>query len=286
MRISAPAKINLNLRIHGKRDDGFHEIETLMLPVDLADEMEIERVESGIHLTCDDPSLLCGPGNLVHDAATAFFRATGSVGGVRIHLTKRIPSGAGLGGGSSDAAATLLALNALFSAGMDASRLEALAASLGSDVPWFVQARPAVCRGRGEVIESVEPPPPAQFLLLKPPFGIPTPWAYGAWSGGGPWPTAVVAAHRHGGHAIFNDFEEPVFRKYPLLGILKAWLAAAPGVLASGMSGSGSTLFALLSNEAEPCALAEEVRSFGGETLGVWHVQSPPDPAASRPGAF
>jgi 4-diphosphocytidyl-2-C-methyl-D-erythritol kinase len=283
MRIFAPAKMNLNLRILGRRDDGYHEIETLMLPVSLADELVIDRTESGVCLTCDEPSLPTGPANLVCAAAAAFFRESGVKAGVRIHLTKRIPCGAGLGGGSSDAAATLLGLDSLFETSLGTRKLEVLAASLGSDVPWFIRACPAMCRGRGEIIQPIDPLPAVRFLLLKPPFGISTPWAYGAWSKGEPWPPARIAPSPLGRHRIFNDFEEPVFQKYPILSALKDWLHAAPGVLAAGMSGSGSTLFALLDEEADAGTLTHDARAFGGNTLAVWHVRVLADGTSPSP---
>src|SRR5881394_2235190 len=130
----SPCKVNLLLNILGKRADGFHELETVMHPVNVFDELSFARVTRGFHLTCSDPSLPTGAENLVHRAAMLFFQKTEIRDGVRIHLEKKIPLAAGLGGGSGNAATTLLGLNELFGHPLDAATLQQLAADLGSDV--------------------------------------------------------------------------------------------------------------------------------------------------------
>ena len=173
MKWLAPAKINLSLRVLGRRMDGFHEIETLMVPITLADEIEV--VPSGgipgdIELSCSDPTLPVGEGNLAFRAAQHLQAQIGApTRAVRIILDKRIPHGAGLGGGSSDAATVLLALNELWSAGLDTMQLAGLAAELGSDVPFFIYRSAALCRGRGERVEPISFGEPLPLLLLKPP---------------------------------------------------------------------------------------------------------------------
>ena len=266
MKLAAPAKVNLHLRILGRRPDGFHDIETLMAPLELADEVEVELAD-GIHVTCDDPSLPSGGDNLAGRAAMAFFAATGG-GGARIHIRKRIPSGAGLGGGSSDAVAVLLALAQLTGAGLGESKLLELASSLGSDCPWFVIGKPAICSGRGELVGPEVKIPEIPILLLKPPFGIPTPWAYSRWS---EFSTTGLRADPEvqdlGWIKIFNSFEGPVFEKFVLLPVMKAWLRERPGVLAAGMSGSGSTIFAVLEDSARAPEISAEARRMFGNTL-------------------
>ena len=169
MQLSAPAKINLSFQIKGRRPDGFHEIETLMAPVSLADRITIERAgeQDGIRFTCDNPSLPADDDNLVVRAAKLFRRRTNVTTGITIALEKKIPHGAGLGGGSSDAAGTLLGLNELFAANLPEDELLKLAAELGSDVPFFVVRSPAVCRGRGEIVTPVGASmPPVAFSSL------------------------------------------------------------------------------------------------------------------------
>ena len=170
MQLFAPAKINLSFKILRRRDDGFHKIDTVMAPISLADELTIEPNErgDGLVFTSDDPTLPSGEGNLVVRATRSFFGEINQEPQVRIALKKNIPHGAGLGGGSSDAASTLLALNELYRQTLPRARLTNLAAALGSDVPFFLAGGAARCRGRGEIVEPVGPLPSLSLLLLKP----------------------------------------------------------------------------------------------------------------------
>lgn len=267
MTIDAPAKVNLALRVLGRRPDGFHDIETLMAPLDLADHLKVDMKDTpGLDFSCSDAALPTDGSNLVCRAVTAFAAASGRNFGVRIHLEKRIPHGAGLGGGSSDAAAVLKALNELLGAGLSIQELENLAASIGSDVPFFIRCVPAVCRGRGECIEPVEGVPSAEILLVKPPFPVSTAWAYGAWAAA-PKPRATFHPML-GSITMVNDLEAPVFSKHLQLPVLKRWLTAQTGVRAAMMSGSGSTVFAVLDEASED--LATRVGEEFGGTFGVW----------------
>ena len=176
MQVLAPAKINLSLRVLGRRSDGFHEIETLIAPISLSDEIKIER-RSGKHkiaFRCDDPSVPKGEDNIVVRAAKVFFEETKITNGVSIALKKTIPHGAGLGGGSSDAASTLLALNELFETNLPREALGRMAAMIGSDVPFFIFQSAAVCKGRGELVSPTRLRKQLSLLLLKPEFGVPT----------------------------------------------------------------------------------------------------------------
>jgi 4-diphosphocytidyl-2-C-methyl-D-erythritol kinase len=177
----APAKVNLSLRVLRRRDDGFHEIETLMAPISIFDTIDIERTEGGgIQFTCSDPALPAGPENLAVRAVEHFCGSFGFLPNVRMHLKKEIPHGAGLGGGSSDAATVLLALDRLFQAELPRDEISRLAAEIGSDVPFFIAQSAAMCRGRGELVED-RALPSLPLLLVKAPFGVPTPWAYKQW---------------------------------------------------------------------------------------------------------
>ena len=174
-------KIRLLLNILGRRADGFHELETIMQPVNLCDRLSFKREGSAIQLTCSEPTLPTDSGNLVHRAAATFLQQAGIQDGVRIPLEKKIPMAAGLGGGSGNAATTLLALNEMFGSPLTPSQLDAIAASLGSDIPFFLQDKPALAIGRGEKVTSLAAFPAlrgAAFLLIHPGFGISTPWAY------------------------------------------------------------------------------------------------------------
>ncbi|HUB87600.1 MAG TPA: 4-(cytidine 5'-diphospho)-2-C-methyl-D-erythritol kinase, partial [Verrucomicrobiae bacterium] len=181
MEKKSPCKVNLSLNILGKRPDGFHELETVMQPVNLCDELVFERGGDEIQLSCSDKKLPADSRNLIFRAAENFRVAAKVSGGVKIHLEKKIPLAAGLGGGSGNAATTLLALNELFERPLPLEKLYELAAALGSDVPFFLQDKPALATGRGEKIQPLEKFPALDgkaFLLIHPGFGISTPWAY------------------------------------------------------------------------------------------------------------
>ena len=174
-------KINLLLNVVGQRDDDFHELEMLMLPVPFFDRIDFELAGGSIELTCNRPGIPTDSGNLARRAAESFAAKAGVAGGVRIHLGKSIPAEGGLGGGSGNAAATLLALNELHGQPLGQATLQDLAAGLGSDVPFFLQNQAAVARGRGEIIEpvaSLTALDGKSLLLVRPGFGVPTPWAY------------------------------------------------------------------------------------------------------------
>ena len=268
MNVRAPAKVNLQLRILGRRADGFHEIETIIVPVSLSDEISVEIFPGDtITLTCDDPALSVDRSNLAAVAADEFQKETGLRFAATIHLRKRIPIAGGLGGGSSDAAAVLSTLDQLLETKLGTENLQKIAAKIGSDVPFFVSPRPATCRGRGEIIEPFKVPESLNILLIKPPFGVETAWAYRAWAAARPAPGGLEAEQDLGWIKIFNALERPVFEKFILLPAMKHWLLRQPEVRAAGMSGSGSTFFALLREAASGGLLEQRVKAMFGETL-------------------
>ena len=264
MKQVAPAKINLYLHIRGRRPDGFHELETLMAPITLADVLDLELIASGIQFTCSEPTLADAHDNLATRAARLFLEESGVKQGVKIHLQKNIPVGAGLGGGSSDAAAVLLALRELTGFTCADAKLAELAGRLGSDVPFFIYGRPAICRGRGEIIEPVALPGGIQGLLVHPGFGVSTPWAYKTYAQN-PRPGATGTVL--GNFALRNDLEPPAFSKYPWLPMVKKWFLAQPEVQGALMSGSGSAVFALTSSEEEAHHLQRQFQANFGEGI-------------------
>jgi 4-diphosphocytidyl-2-C-methyl-D-erythritol kinase len=281
LELRSPCKVNLLLNILGRRDDGFHEVETVLQPVALFDELTLETAGGELALTCSDPTLPVDAGNLVVRAAQAFLAASGVQAGLRIHLEKRVPRAAGLGGGSANAATTLRGLNQLFGAPLGAARLQALAAQLGSDVPFFLQDRPALATGRGEHIQPLEPFPALRgvwVLLIHPGFGIATAWAYrelskfpSALRGQPGRAAALVKTLRQGdlpaaAAQFYNALEAPAFHKYPVLELWQEFLAAH-GARASRMSGSGSTVFALVPGETAGAELRDRFqRQFGDQS--------------------
>jgi len=265
MKLTAPAKINLSLEVRGKRPDGFHEIESLMVPISLADTLEIEPAEKGIVFTCSEPGLPTDGSNLVVRAATLFFKQHKIKAGIRIHLEKRVPHGAGLGGGSSDAAATLIGLDRMFETGLGTETLAAMASEFGSDIPFFIYRSAALCRGRGDIVTPVDFPHALPLVLFKPAFGVSTPWAYKVWRDSVELPGIPYAAQNFPWGRLVNDLERPVFEKYLFLAVLKRWLLAQPETAGALMSGSGSTTFAVLHDASQAAALAQRVREQFGD---------------------
>ena len=277
VELNSPCKVNFILNILGKRPDGFHELETLMHPVPVFDTIACEKSDGSIQLSCSHPDLPTGPENLVYRAAERFLSATGINAGVRIHLEKRIPLAAGLGGGSANAATMLRALNHLFEEPLPLEALEQIAAGIGSDVPFFLQNGPALATGRGE---QVSPLPSFDnlagiwILLIHPGFGVSTPWAYknlarypAALNGQPGRAQRMSEALRTSLSAalpeFYNSLEAPVLKKYPLLQIFQEFLRQE-GAITVLMSGSGSTTFALAGDESTARNLQDKfTKKFG-----------------------
>ena len=272
MQVLAPAKINVSLKILRRRDDGFHEIETLITPITLCDQIEIEKSDSSseIEFHCDDPSVPAGDDNLIVRAARAFFAATKLKRAISIELKKKIPHGAGLGGGSSDAASTLLALNELFNTNLPREALAKIAETVGSDVPFFIFKSAALCNGRGELVTPLRWKDKLSLLLLKPEFRVSTAWAYSHWRDSLEIPGVSYAAQEFAGQIFLNDLECPVFHKFIFLAQLKMWLVKQREVGATLMSGSGSTIFAVLRASADADLLARRAKSELDPELWTW----------------
>ena len=276
----SPCKVNLLLNILGRRADGFHELETVMHPLNLFDRLTFARGGRGVELACSDTALPADSRNLVHRAATAFLQAANINAGVRIRLEKRIPLAAGLGGGSGNAATTLLGMNELFGTPLPPDRIQEIAASLGSDVPFFLQTKPALATGRGEKIQPLDFFPSLQgtvFLLIHPGFGIATAWAYqnlarfpAALNGQPGRAQKLVSLLQKGdlpaaGAEFYNSLEAPALEKYPLLALFQEFLRSR-GAAATLMSGSGSTTFAVVRNLSAAQSLAEAFKEKFGQT--------------------
>jgi 4-diphosphocytidyl-2-C-methyl-D-erythritol kinase len=274
----SPCKVNLLLNILGKRADGFHELETVMQPVNVCDEMTFERAGAGLQLTCSSPELPTDATNLVHRAAASFLAAAGISDGVRIHLQKNLPLAGGIGGGSANAAVTFSALNELFGSPLPPEKLHELAAALGSDVPFFLYDKPAFATGRGEKVRLLEHFPALRgraFFLAHPGFGISTPWSYqnlarfpDALNGRKGRAEKLISLLQTGDLKIaaaefYNSLEAPAFGKFPVLALYREFLREN-GALAALMSGSGSTTFAIVENVHSGESLAEKFKSQFG----------------------
>jgi len=269
-KVLAPAKVNLALRVLRKRADGYHDIDTLFQAVDLCDEVEVELAEDGVSLEVDGRSDL-GPAeqNLAYRAAVAFLAAAGSKVGVRVRLTKRIPVGAGLGGGSSDAAAVLRCLAALLG-GVGADEVRRIGAALGSDVPFFLGVSPmARGRGRGELLQALEPLAVADLVIVSPPVHVSTAEAYRS-LGRGTGEAGGVGKHdlsmpvwADAPEVAVNDFQPVVTGGHPEVARALEALRAAGSRLAL-MSGSGSSCFGLFADRSGAEAAASRVSDRTG----------------------
>jgi len=288
LTLPAPAKINLSLRVLGKRPDGFHAVDTRMVRLSLADQVTVKQIEGkASKLTCSDTSLPLDESNLALKALRAFeersrpgWRLFGDkcpAPAWSIHLEKHIPAGAGLGGGSSDAAAVLKALNQLSGSPFTLAQLAEIAVPIGCDVPFFLYDSACDATGRGEVIEPVSFPHELCVLLVKPPFGIPTAWAYQKWKESTELNGVLYAPQICPWGTMVNDLERPVFAKHLLLPSLKMWLLEQPETLAAMMSGSGSTVFAVARSGVEAARLAERVQPWCGETSWVQVARTLPN---------
>ena len=248
----APAKINLSLRVLGKRADGFHEIESLMVPLSsatLGDVLHFDKADS-YSLHCDVPGVPLDETNLITMAVREFERVSGKPCHWKITLEKNIPHGAGLGGGSSDAATTLLALNDLESGGFSDDQLADMGACFGSDVPFFIYQQACMVKGRGELVAPVHRPEISgqRVLLLKPSFGVSTPDAYRHCLDAKGVPGVDYSPQKMPWGEIINELEKPVFYKHRFLAEMKLWLLDQVEIEAAMMSGSGSTMMAFISD--------------------------------------
>lgn len=260
IEVFSPAKINLSLAITGKRADGFHGLTSLVVPLAFGDQvsLSVERGSSGISLSADNEFLPVDEGNIAWRAADRFLRKFEIQASVRIRIEKRIPIGAGLGGGSSNGSAVLSGLAQLFEIG-EIEALSNIAAELGSDCPLFLYREPLIMRGRGELIERLDSGVIRRLAgktlaLFKPSFGISTAWAYRALAGA---PQHYASAARievkleewkQGKRSIesvlMNSFDSVVGQKYPCIPLLLEQIRAETGIIGL-MSGSGSSCFAL-----------------------------------------
>jgi 4-diphosphocytidyl-2-C-methyl-D-erythritol kinase len=258
VKIRAPAKINFGLRVVGRRKDGYHLLDTIMLPVSLYDDIEVKKLPlngrkntrpaTQIKLTCSDALVPDGEQNLAYRAARLILRHSRNDAQVQIHIRKRIPAGAGLGGGSSDAAATLVALNGMLHLGFSRARLKRLALALGADVPFFVDGRPARARGIGERLTRLRKVPRLWFVILYPCFAVSTASVYKKLPVKLTRPplntsiTRLLASSPGRSLLLVNDLEPVAVGEYPLIARLKEKLARE-GATGTLMSGSGSSVF-------------------------------------------
>lgn len=279
---TAPAKINLWLEVIRKREDGYHDLSSLMLPVRIHDDVDVEVGEGAeIHLECEPDDLPCDGSNLAYRAAERFLAASSQSADIRIRLRKRIPVGAGMGGGSSDAAAVLLALNELLPGKLSERELEAVALGLGADVPFFLEGRPALATGVGEHLEPVSGVPAYPLVFIKPGVEVSTALVYRnlrltrgesriklrAFMDR-PWDLKRV---------LENDLEAVTIGFHPEVGEIKQWLLDH-GALGALMSGSGPTVFGVFDDAGTARAVVEAAEQvWPGCWVAASGAQTEPD---------
>ena len=284
-REPAPAKLNLSLTITGKRPNGYHEIESLMVPIELADTISLYRADpgNGISVECAWPGVPQDDSNLVVKAARLFFEKAGSGMDLLIGIEKNIPPGAGLGGGSSDAATVLVLLNSLSGAPFDEAALCGMAARLGSDVPFFISKRPSVATGLGEILAPVQEIFPYYVVLAYPGFGLATKEVYGRFNftltrpvkihrlrilkDGAKGALCVETGPEHLKGLLYNDLEAPALAIRPEISAVKRAVMDA-GAAGSLMTGSGSAVFGLFTDPEK----ARAARDFIGSNHEKWMV--------------
>jgi 4-diphosphocytidyl-2-C-methyl-D-erythritol kinase len=278
MKIFAPCKINLFLEVKNRRPDGYHNIESVMQAASLYDELDFKKADGGISLKCNIPGLPTDERNLVIKAARLLKKELKTDSGARITLKKRIPMGAGLGGGSSDAAATLRGLLKLWKKKISAKKLVKIASSIGADVPFFLKSGPAIVRGIGDKIISLKNVRKSYFVIIYPGFGVATKWAYKNLR----FPltnkrkinkirTLLESSRssREWGFHIYNRLEDAVFSKYPEIPLIKDKIRGLGHQ--SIMSGSGSSVVGVVPSRKAGERLR---RTLLSPRRSVWVVES------------
>lgn len=269
----APAKLNISLRVYGKRPDGYHHLRSVMVPVTLYDEVTVEKSRAGIEVEPGDPDIPAGEGNLCYRAADRFLGWAGNHRGVRVRVRKRIPFEAGLGGGSSDAAATLKGLAALTGKTPPPAVLREMAAGIGADVPFFTLGVPALAEGIGDRLTPVEWKVPFFALIVKPSFGLPTGVAYSRLGRGpgespGKEPVPSFRSWEDVVSGVGNDFGETWETDHPEIGRIREELLAA-GAKAASLTGSGSAVYGLFSRLADARRAGGELAKGEGRRLFI-----------------
>jgi 4-diphosphocytidyl-2-C-methyl-D-erythritol kinase len=271
------AKINLRLDILRKRADGYHDIRTVFQKVSLRDELEIAISKRGIKVTCDNPKVPANEDNLAYRAAQAMFNRYKVKNGVSIVIKKTIPVAAGLGGGSSNAASTLLGINQLFGLGVSKTELMQIGKDIGADVPFFIFGETALATGIGDVLEIIEMTPELWLLLITPAIPISTAWAYGSLRMRLTYKRINTTIPNRINHLseiitlLSNDLEKVAIPRYPIIQKIKDELINK-GAKGSLMSGSGSTVFGIFKSEDEAKEAYTQLKTHSDWQIHISHT--------------
>jgi 4-diphosphocytidyl-2-C-methyl-D-erythritol kinase len=269
LALRAPAKINLCLSVLGKRPDGYHEVEMVMQAVGLYDEVTVRLIDSGITVTCDNTAIPAGTGNIAYRAAREMLDLSGNPSGIAIEIRKNIPVAAGLGGGSSDAAAVLVACNRLLRTRIGREQLAEIGTRLGMDVPFFLFGPTALAKGRGELLTSLPSPPKFWVLLVNPGFETSTAWVYKNLNFGltkkGDCTNIAGLKVSQIARSLHNDLETVTATAHPVIAEMERSLIDSRA-LGACMSGSGPTVFGIFDTEAACRAATQALHTKG------WHL--------------
>jgi len=287
LELASYAKINLTLEVFDKRLDGYHEIDSIVQVIDLSDRLYISKEEPGvIDIEVDKPQVPSGPENSVYRACEVFFQAVGISGGAKCRIAKRIPTQAGLGGGSGNAAAALIALNKLYETGLTESELVELGSRIGSDVPLFIVGGTVRMRGRGELVESLPDAPKLHFVIVKPEVDVSTAWAYAELDrqpercpAGASYKaeSAIRLGDRNALiRSLWNDFDPVVSTAIPEVRNARCTLEEV-GAEKSMLCGSGSAVFGVFESAESANSAATQLRNCYVEVFSATNV------AAERP---
>jgi 4-diphosphocytidyl-2-C-methyl-D-erythritol kinase len=265
--IKTPAKLNIRLKVVGRRPDGYHDLVSIMVPIALFDHLELTVLkERRTELTCEGFQVPADESNLVCRAVRSFFSSTGLQEGIAIKLIKNIPVAAGMGGGSSDAAATLVALNDLWSRPLSPAELHHIATRLGADVPFFLYCRPSLATGIGEILEPLEKWPRTWYVVVTPRLEISTAWAFGQLKlelTPGEYDFIIDTLKNESmeiSQILENDLEKVTSARYPIIDTIKESLMQA-GAGGAMMTGSGPSVFGIFSSRQRAASAKEALSS-------------------------
>jgi len=286
IRIPAPAKVNLYLKVTGRRPDGYHDLISVMQALELADDITVSRAAGGIEVTCDNETVPSGRDNIAYRAAETLLGYASHVTGVKIHIIKKTPVAAGLGGGSSDAAAVLKAVRLLCGLNVTDEELRKIGLGLGADVPFFLGTPTAIARGIGERLSPLASPAESWLLLVNPGVPVSTKWVYDNLNLGLTNPTKNIRLPEFLGQSLcdgpmvgflHNDLERVTVGGYPIVKTVKERLAGegAAGVL---MSGSGPTVFGVFCSRDRAQSAAGRIKVPGWTVLATRTITSWPEP--------
>ncbi len=276
LSLSSPGKINLRLEVLGKRSDGYHELRSVMERIDLADEIDISIVEKGLQVTCDHPAIPNDESNIAFKALKEILAYSSRNVGVEIHIKKKIPIAAGMGGGSSNAAAVIKGINHLLKLKLSKEKLMKIGLKVGADVPFFLFEAPAVAEGVGDQLKKIKGMPKLLFLIVNPNIPVPTAWVYNKY--------ATMEGHKGNGGAVefpqifrtkkdvakivYNDLEKVTVKEYPVVAEIKDEMLKF-GALTSQMTGSGPTVFGMFADKVK---LAKAFEKMQKRSQGNWQV--------------